>query len=242
MSKHRGARPQQFQRGRKPRAGAFVAIGLHPSRGRRLPDPHGRAEVRPPDCAQDDQEPRTAASCRSASKRAPPIVRGDDWSAAQLELSRALGQGCLHRHAPSPSPIEARECFRVNAATRLAAVTLVDDAYTGHVAAVAASHQYQPRRWLERRDCSWANPIVRRRADRARSRHVLRRHRYRQLDGDPHDRSPEMQSRAPRPNWKRAHRRKQGPRDGVQNPRDTCAASRRRPGLPPVRRPPRRPD
>ena len=48
---------------------------------------------------------------------APPIVRGDDWSAAQLELSRALGQGCLHGDAPSPSPIEARECFSVKALT-----------------------------------------------------------------------------------------------------------------------------
>ena len=56
-----------------------------------------------------------AGGCWKRTRGAPPIVRGDDWSAAQLELSRALAQGCLHRHAPSTSAIEARERFRVEA-------------------------------------------------------------------------------------------------------------------------------
>ena len=47
--------------------------------------------------------------------RAPPIVRGDDWSPAQRELFRALAQRLLHKHAAGAGAIEARERFRVEA-------------------------------------------------------------------------------------------------------------------------------
>ena len=88
---------------------------VSPSRGRACQPAANGATDRAAKEPRETRTYRTEARTAVGQRGAPPIVRGDDWSAAQLELSRALGQGCLHRHAPSPGAIEAGERFRVEA-------------------------------------------------------------------------------------------------------------------------------